>query len=74
MFVIQGSSRQNGNTETLTHMMIDGIETEQIYLRTANFFFNSLSGVSSKSSMRKTSGFQYFFCCCFSVECTDINA
>lgn len=33
MFVIHGSSRQNGNTEALTHMMIDGIETEQIYLR-----------------------------------------
>ena len=33
MFVIHGSSRQNGNTEFLTHMMIDGIETEQIYLR-----------------------------------------
>ncbi len=33
MFVIHGSSRQNGNTESLTHMMIDGIETEQIYLR-----------------------------------------
>ncbi len=33
MFVIHGSSRQNGNTETLTHMMIDRIKTEQIYLR-----------------------------------------
>ncbi len=33
MFVIHGSSRQNGNTEALTHMMVDGIETEQIYLR-----------------------------------------
>ncbi|MGG1789991.1 flavodoxin family protein [Bacillus mycoides] len=33
MFVIHGSSRQNGNTEALTHMVIDGIETEQIYLR-----------------------------------------
>lgn len=33
MFVIHGSSRQNGNTEALTHMMIEGVETEQIYLR-----------------------------------------
>ena len=33
MFVIHGSSRQNGNTEALTHMMIEDIETEQIYLR-----------------------------------------
>jgi multimeric flavodoxin WrbA len=33
MFVIHGSSRQHGNTEALTHMVIDGIETEQIYLR-----------------------------------------
>lgn len=33
MFVIHGSSRQNGNTEALTHMMIEGIETEQIHLR-----------------------------------------
>ncbi|MFT0560679.1 flavodoxin family protein [Bacillus cereus] len=32
MFVIHGSSRQNGNTEALTHMMIENIETEQIYL------------------------------------------
>ena len=35
MFVIHGSSRQNGNTEALTHMMIDGIETEKfIYVIT----------------------------------------
>ena len=34
MFVIHGSSRQNGNTEALTHMMIEGIETEQIYFGT----------------------------------------
>ncbi|MBE7104201.1 flavodoxin family protein [Bacillus cereus] len=33
MFVIHGSSRQNGNTETLTHMMVDGTEAEHIYLR-----------------------------------------
>ncbi|MDM5190748.1 flavodoxin family protein [Bacillus sp. DX4.1] len=33
MFVIHGSSRLNGNTETLTQMMIAGIETEQVYLR-----------------------------------------
>lgn len=33
MFVIHGSSRQNGNTEALTYMMIDGMKAEQIYLR-----------------------------------------
>ncbi|PEO48873.1 flavodoxin family protein [Bacillus pseudomycoides] len=33
MFVIHGSSRSNGNTEALTHMMIDGIDAEQVYLR-----------------------------------------
>ncbi|HEK9101290.1 flavodoxin family protein [Bacillus pfraonensis] len=33
MFVIHGSSRPNGNTEAFTHMMINGINTEQVYLR-----------------------------------------
>ncbi|WP_242143843.1 MULTISPECIES: flavodoxin family protein [unclassified Bacillus cereus group] len=36
MFVIHGSSRPNGNTETLTHAMIDSIQAKQIYLRNYN--------------------------------------
>ncbi|MDR4442445.1 flavodoxin family protein, partial [Bacillus cereus] len=33
MFVIHGSSSRNGHTEALTHMMIEDIETDQIYMR-----------------------------------------
>ncbi|CAM4060468.1 NAD(P)H-dependent oxidoreductase [Bacillus manliponensis] len=33
MFVIHGSSRQNGNTEALTKMMTEGIDAEHIHLR-----------------------------------------
>lgn len=36
MFVIHGSPRPNRNTETLTHVMIDGIQVTQIYLRNYN--------------------------------------
>lgn len=33
MFVLHGSSRPNGNTEQLTHMLLEGVQTEEVYLR-----------------------------------------
>ncbi|CAG9614597.1 Putative NAD(P)H-dependent FMN-containing oxidoreductase YwqN [Bacillus rhizoplanae] len=33
MFVLHGSSRSNGNTEQLTHMMLEGVHAEEVYLR-----------------------------------------
>lgn len=33
MFVIHGSSRSNGNTESLTNIMVEGTGAEHVYLR-----------------------------------------
>src|SRR5690349_9437093 len=33
MFILHGSSRPNGNTEQLTHMLLEGVQTEEVYLR-----------------------------------------
>ncbi|WP_026676251.1 flavodoxin family protein [Fictibacillus gelatini] len=36
MFVLHGSSRENGNTESIINLLLEGIEAERIYLREKN--------------------------------------
>jgi len=38
MFVVQGSSRANGNTELLTKVMLEGMEVETVQLRDKKIF------------------------------------
>lgn len=36
MFILHGSSRENGNTESIINLLLEGIEAERIYLREKN--------------------------------------